>query len=194
MQAQPLEGGSFVASGRLWVAPEAETDPRAVAMQGRGSDLPLDALARRYLPPVNPLLIRIREALVTGACPLWSWRKHPASTPAACRPVAEERASPALPAWLCRLHSAASSSKCMTSAPTVQDTGWPTAGAVNFALTQPARAGLHGQHVQSMHGVQLQDVTWAWPRVKQACWQRWHCRCVLVRLPRGTADSCQHRV
>ena len=53
VQAEPLEGGSFVASGRLWVAPEAETDPRAVAVQGAGSDLPLDALVRRYLPPVR---------------------------------------------------------------------------------------------------------------------------------------------
>lgn len=54
-QAEPLEGGRFVASGRLWVSPQAETDPRAVSMQGTGSDLPLDALARRYLPPVSLL-------------------------------------------------------------------------------------------------------------------------------------------
>ena len=42
-----------MANGRMWVAPEAETDPRAVAMQGQGLHLPLDALLRRYLPPVS---------------------------------------------------------------------------------------------------------------------------------------------
>ena len=57
VQAEPLEGGSFMASGRMWVAPEAETDPRAVAMQGQGLHLPLDALLRRYLPPVSSTLL-----------------------------------------------------------------------------------------------------------------------------------------
>ena len=46
-----------MASGRMWVAPEAETDPRAVAMQGQGLHLPLDALLRRYLPPVSSTLL-----------------------------------------------------------------------------------------------------------------------------------------
>ena len=29
-QAEPLAGGQMVGSGRLWVAPSAELDPRAV--------------------------------------------------------------------------------------------------------------------------------------------------------------------
>ena len=70
MQAEPLEGGSFIASGRMWVAPEAETDPRAVAMQGSGQRLPLDALLRRYLPPASSptqSLISLSDSSSKGA-------------------------------------------------------------------------------------------------------------------------------
>ena len=64
MQAEPLEGGSFIANGRMWVAPEAETDPRAVAMQGQGQHLPLDALLRRYLPPASqPVTLLITRSI-----------------------------------------------------------------------------------------------------------------------------------
>ena len=35
----------------MWVAPQAEMDPTAVSVRAEGEDLPVEALARRYLPP-----------------------------------------------------------------------------------------------------------------------------------------------
>ncbi|KAK9862508.1 hypothetical protein WJX84_009406 [Apatococcus fuscideae] len=50
IQAEPLSGGHLLGAGRLWVAPEAETDPRAVRVQVTGKDLPTESLVRAYLP------------------------------------------------------------------------------------------------------------------------------------------------
>lgn len=51
-QGEPLGGGQVMASGRLWVAPQAEQDPRAVKIAIEGRRLPFDSLACRYLPQV----------------------------------------------------------------------------------------------------------------------------------------------
>ena len=45
-----------MASGRMWISPQAEEDPRAVRVQAQGRGLPAEALLQRYLPPVRPRL------------------------------------------------------------------------------------------------------------------------------------------
>ena len=52
-QAEPVGGGKLVASGRMWVATEAEFDQRAVRMHAEGAGLPAEAILKRYLPPVR---------------------------------------------------------------------------------------------------------------------------------------------
>ena len=47
-----MGGGKLVASGRMWVATEAEFDQRAVRMHAEGAGLPAEAILKRYLPPV----------------------------------------------------------------------------------------------------------------------------------------------
>lgn len=48
-----MGGGHLKGAGRMWVAPEAELDPRAVKVQIEGEGLPVEALAKRYLPKVS---------------------------------------------------------------------------------------------------------------------------------------------
>lgn len=52
LQGEPLGGGQVVASGRVWVAPQAEQDARAVRVTAEGRRLPFDSVALRYLPQV----------------------------------------------------------------------------------------------------------------------------------------------
>ena len=52
VQAEPVGGGQLVASGRMWVASEAEHDPRAVRMAAEGRALPADSILGRFLPEV----------------------------------------------------------------------------------------------------------------------------------------------
>lgn len=52
-QVRPAGGGQLVGSGRIWVACEAETDPRAIRMQAQGQGLPLESMLKRYLPKVS---------------------------------------------------------------------------------------------------------------------------------------------
>ena len=49
--AEPLGGGHLQGYGKLWVAPSAEMDPRAVSISAEGKGLPMEALAQYYLPP-----------------------------------------------------------------------------------------------------------------------------------------------
>jgi hypothetical protein len=49
-QAEPLGGGQLLGSGRMWVAPAGEQDPRAVRVRLEGRSLPAEALLKRYLP------------------------------------------------------------------------------------------------------------------------------------------------
>ena len=68
-QAEPLGGGQLLGSGRMWVAPEGETDPRAVRVQLEGRNLPAEALLKRYLPKVLPFShcqASIRPPMVTA--------------------------------------------------------------------------------------------------------------------------------
>ena len=53
MQAEPSGGGHLLGAGRLWIAPEAETDDRAVRVPITGKDLPTESLVRAYLPQVR---------------------------------------------------------------------------------------------------------------------------------------------
>ncbi len=55
VQAEPVGGGKLVASGRMWVATEAEFDQRAVRMHAEGGGLPAEAILKRYLPQVPGL-------------------------------------------------------------------------------------------------------------------------------------------
>lgn len=50
MAGEPVGGGQLYGSGRMVVAPWAEADPGAVAIKAEGAELPVEALARRYLP------------------------------------------------------------------------------------------------------------------------------------------------
>ena len=52
-QAIPTGGGLLVATGKMWVAPAAENDPRAISMQAVGEGLSPAALAAGYLAPVS---------------------------------------------------------------------------------------------------------------------------------------------
>jgi len=52
-QAVPTGGGLVVATGKMWVAPAAESDPRAISMQAVGEGLSPSALAAGYLAPVS---------------------------------------------------------------------------------------------------------------------------------------------
>jgi hypothetical protein len=54
LQAEPLGGGQLLGSGRMWVSPEGEMDPRAVKVQMEGRNLPTESLLKRYLPKVLP--------------------------------------------------------------------------------------------------------------------------------------------
>lgn len=47
--AETIQGGQIKGSGSMWVAPQAEEDPRAVRIDVDVSDLPLKALAMQYL-------------------------------------------------------------------------------------------------------------------------------------------------
>ena len=62
-QAEPLSGGHLLGAGRLWVAPEAETDPRAVRVQVTGKDLPTESLVRAYLPQVQRLFVAVARSI-----------------------------------------------------------------------------------------------------------------------------------
>ena len=55
MQAEPLHGGQVVGSGRMWVNPIAEHDPRAVSINMKGQGLPFESMLLSYLPKVEPL-------------------------------------------------------------------------------------------------------------------------------------------
>ncbi|CAL8466123.1 g5659 [Coccomyxa elongata] len=55
IQAEPLGGGQVLGSGRMWVSPEGEMDPRAVRVQLEGQNLPTEALLNRYMPKATPL-------------------------------------------------------------------------------------------------------------------------------------------
>lgn len=50
MHAEPVGGGQLFGSGRMVVAPWAEMFPGAVSIKAEGVDLPVEALAQRYLP------------------------------------------------------------------------------------------------------------------------------------------------
>ncbi len=57
-QAEPLGGGQVLGSGRMWVSPAGEMDPRAVRVQLEGRNLPTESLLKRYLPKARgPLLL-----------------------------------------------------------------------------------------------------------------------------------------
>jgi hypothetical protein len=49
-QAEPLGGGQVLGSGRMWVSPAGEMDPRAVRVQLEGRNLPTESLLKCYLP------------------------------------------------------------------------------------------------------------------------------------------------
>lgn len=53
-QAVPAGGGLLVATGKMWVALQAEADPRAISMQAVGEGLSLPALAAAYLEGPSP--------------------------------------------------------------------------------------------------------------------------------------------
>ena len=43
----------MLGSGRMWVAPAALEDPRAIKISMQGQGLPTEALLKRYLPYVS---------------------------------------------------------------------------------------------------------------------------------------------
>lgn len=49
IHAEPFDGGHLNASGRMWVAPEAEDHPEAILVHVEATDVPADALAIRYM-------------------------------------------------------------------------------------------------------------------------------------------------
>jgi hypothetical protein len=49
----PAGGGQLLANGRMWVAPQAEADPKALYFQAEGRELDPAALAAGYLPQVT---------------------------------------------------------------------------------------------------------------------------------------------
>jgi hypothetical protein len=53
-QAEPLDGGQIICSGRMWVNPVAEHDLRAVRVSLEGRNLPFEPIILRYLPKVAP--------------------------------------------------------------------------------------------------------------------------------------------
>ena len=55
-QAEPVGGGSLAGSGRLWLAPEAERDPRAIRFQMQGRSLSASQLLERYAGGSKPPL------------------------------------------------------------------------------------------------------------------------------------------
>ncbi len=52
-QVVPAGGGQLLASGRMWVAPAAESDPSALSFQAEGRELDPAVLAEYYLPQVG---------------------------------------------------------------------------------------------------------------------------------------------
>ena len=52
MQAEPVGGGQMVGSGRMWLAPSALEDPRAVRISMEAQGLPTEAIVKRYMPQV----------------------------------------------------------------------------------------------------------------------------------------------
>ena len=52
LQAETLHGGQMVGSGRMWVNPIAEHDPRAVSINMKGEGLPFESILTSYLPKV----------------------------------------------------------------------------------------------------------------------------------------------
>lgn len=65
-----MGGGKMLGSGRMWVAPAALEDPRAVKISMQGQGLPTEALLKRYLPPVSFLLLhpKTRQHTVGLSC------------------------------------------------------------------------------------------------------------------------------
>ena len=52
-------------SGRMWVAPAALEDPRAVKMSMQGQGLPTEAILKRYMPSVS--LCQLVNAAIPAA-------------------------------------------------------------------------------------------------------------------------------
>lgn len=48
-----MGGGQLLGSGRMWVSPKGEMDPRAVKVHLEGRKLPTESLLKRYLPKVG---------------------------------------------------------------------------------------------------------------------------------------------
>lgn len=87
-QAEPLAGGQLLGSGRMWVSPSGEVDPRAVKVRFEGRNLPTETLLKRYLPKVGcPHMQISRDAIAL----------HPSSmmSPITCKTLAEELVSDA---------------------------------------------------------------------------------------------------
>ena len=73
MQAEPLSGGQLLGSGRMWVSPSGEVDPRAVKVRFEGRNLPTETLLKRYLPKVS-------LPPITDLCSLFNARPQPVSS------------------------------------------------------------------------------------------------------------------
>lgn len=56
-------------SGRMWVSPAAEMDPRAVRVQLEGCNLPTESLIKRYLP-------KVLTSPITSAAPIALLTRH----------------------------------------------------------------------------------------------------------------------
>lgn len=99
-QAVPAGGGLLQAAGRMWVAPEAETDPRAVAMEAAGSGLDAAALAAAYLGGASDVRLQQRDCNSIGACCCVVAACTRASPPALARPNCSCCSSPPPPPHL----------------------------------------------------------------------------------------------
>lgn len=58
----------MLGSGRMWVAPAALEDPRAVKISMQGQGLPTEALLKSYLPPVSMDCSSVEAVLVYCCC------------------------------------------------------------------------------------------------------------------------------
>lgn len=72
-QAVPAGGGLLFATGKMWVAPQAEADPRAISMQAVGEGLNAAALATGYLPPVSNILFVVFSCMLKCFGGLWGF-------------------------------------------------------------------------------------------------------------------------
>eukprot|EP00798_Chlamydomonas_sp_ICE-L_P004358 gene4358-14478_t len=64
-QVQPVGCGSVICSGDMWLAAQAENDPRAINLHGEGISIDADRIARCYLPPgmqLPPSLLQLGKA------------------------------------------------------------------------------------------------------------------------------------